>query len=135
MKTFHTNITSAHFIFYKTHQFLTRNLFSSCRNYVPRSEYKDLSSKYFFLISNKLAHSIKIRLTVITKLHATQTGASFFLKMKECVNKSDQYVIYIEQCLLCLYYKRDNSLFGSFGRISRNLLDTKTVSSHSFCQI
>ena len=48
-----------------------------------KSEYKDLSSKYFFLISNKSAHSIKIYLTVITALHATQTGASSFLKMEQ----------------------------------------------------
>ena len=50
-----------------------------------KSEYKDFSSKYFFLISNKSAHSIKICLTVITALHATQTAASSFLKIKECV--------------------------------------------------
>ena len=41
-----------------------------------KSEYKYLSSKCVFLICNKSAHSIKICLTVITVLHATQTGAS-----------------------------------------------------------
>ena len=50
-----------------------------------KSEYKDLSLKYFFLISNKSAHQIKICLTVITALHATQTEASSFLRIKECV--------------------------------------------------
>ena len=50
-----------------------------------KSEYRDLSSKYFLLISNKSAHSIKISLTVITAPHTTQTGASSLLKIKECV--------------------------------------------------
>ena len=48
---------------------------------------------------------------------------------------SDQYVIYLKQCFLSLTYKKDNSLSGSFCRISCNLLHTKTVSSHSFCQV
>ena len=34
-----------------------------------------------------------------------------------------------------LVLQKDNSLYGRFCRISSNLLDTKTVSSHSFCQI
>ena len=41
-----------------------------------KSEYKDFSSKYFFLISNKSAHSIKVCLIVSTTLHATQTGVN-----------------------------------------------------------
>ena len=44
------------------------------------SEYTDLSSKYFFLTSTKSAHSIKICLTVITVLHATQTAISSVFK-------------------------------------------------------
>ena len=46
-----------------------------------KSEYRDLSSKYFILISNKSAHLIKICLTVITTPHATQTGTSSLLKI------------------------------------------------------
>ena len=49
------------------------------------SDYKDLSSKYFFLISPKSAQSVKICLTVVAALHATLTGASSPLKTKECV--------------------------------------------------
>ena len=40
-----------------------------------KSEYKDLSLKYFFLISNKSVQSVKMCLIVITALQATQTGA------------------------------------------------------------
>ena len=43
---------------------------------------------------------------MITALHATQTGASSRLKIKECVKKSNQYIICLQQCLLSLYYKR-----------------------------
>ena len=53
-----------------------------------KSECKDLFSRYFFLIFNKSAHSIKICLTVITALHATQTGASSFLKINRQANTS-----------------------------------------------
>ena len=38
------------------------------------SQYKDLSSKYVFLTFTESADSIKICLTVIIVLHATQTG-------------------------------------------------------------
>ena len=34
-----------------------------------------------------------------------------------------------------LVLQKDNGLSGSFGRTSWNLLDTKPVSSYSFCQI
>ena len=49
------------------------------------SEYKDLSSKYFFLAFTNSAHSIKIYLTVVIALHAAQTGGSPFFKRKKCV--------------------------------------------------
>ena len=106
LKTLHTNITLPHFIVYKTHRSLARNQTIISGITFRKSEYKDLSSKYFFLTSNKSAHSIKICLTVITVLHATQTGASSFFKIKEYVNKSDQYVIYLKQCFLSLCYKK-----------------------------
>ena len=85
LKTFHTNISLTHFISCKTHQSLAKKSKNISGITFRKSEYKDLSSKHFFLISNKSAHSIKVCLTVITALHAPQTVASSFLKIKECV--------------------------------------------------
>ena len=61
-----------------------------------KSDSEGLSSNYFFLISNKSAHSIKLCLTVITALHATQTGASSFLKIKEYVIEEMVKICYQE---------------------------------------
>ena len=41
---------------------------------------------------------------MITALHAAQTGTSSFLK--GMCQMRDQYVIYLKQCLLSLYYKK-----------------------------
>ena len=49
----------------------------------PHSEYKNLSSESLFLTSTKSAYSIKICLTVVVVLHATQTEDSSFFKKKE----------------------------------------------------
>ena len=69
-KTLHTNITSTHTIFYKTHQSLAGN-----QKLYPEVRLEKVNTKIslqnIFLISNKSAHSIKIRLTEITALHAT----------------------------------------------------------------
>ena len=66
---------------------LTKKLhLNTAKPQFQKTQKKD-KPKYFFLISNESAHSIKICLTVITALHATQTEASSFLKIKECVKK------------------------------------------------
>ena len=57
-----------------------------------------------------------------------------FVKLSNAANKSEQYVNWSEQRLLSFYYKGIVTVSESFGKISWNLLDTKTVSSHSFCQ-
>ena len=49
------------------------SLAQEVKNYFWIHISKDLSSNYFFLISNKSTHSIKICLTEITALHGTQT--------------------------------------------------------------
>ena len=60
LKTHHTNIILTHFLFCKTHQSLAKRLKIISEITFRKSEYKDLSSKYFFPISNKSIHSIKI---------------------------------------------------------------------------
>ena len=80
-KRLHTNITLTHFIFCKNTPISRKKSKIISGITFRKSEYKDFSSKYFFLISNKSAHSIKMCLTVITALHATQTGASSFLEI------------------------------------------------------
>ena len=67
------------------------------------SEYKDLSSKYFFLTSNKSAHSVKICLTVIVVLHTTHTGRS--KKGMREIAMTNNHVVCLELCLLFMYYK------------------------------
>ena len=98
LKALLTSITLTPFVFCKTHQSLARNqlLFPKSRSErvntkVSLQKKQKQNKKYIYiyiyicLVSNKPAHSIKICLTVITALHATQTGGSSFLKIKECV--------------------------------------------------
>ena len=47
-------------------------------------------------------HSIKISLTVVIVLHATQTGGSSFFQRNEWDNMNNQHAVYLEQCLLSL---------------------------------
>ena len=81
----------------------SQKMFSGFR--FRKSKHKDLSSKYFFLISTDSAHSIKISLIVIIVLHATQTRGFSFFKVKNASEKSDQYVICLQLCLLSLSFK------------------------------
>ena len=64
---------------------------------------KIFPKKIFYLIST--TSSIKIYLPVIRALHVTQTWASSCSKQRIVSNKSDQYVIYLKQCLLSLCYR------------------------------
>ena len=68
------------------HTNFSQEIKNSFRNYVPKKWIQRSLFEIFLSNLNKSAHSIKICLTVITALHATQTGASSFLKIKECVN-------------------------------------------------
>ena len=67
------------------------------------SEHKDLSSKHFFLTTIKSAHSIKIYLTVIVLLHATQTGGSSFLQKKEIRQAKRELFIHLSLSIFILF--------------------------------
>ena len=58
-KALHTNITSTHFIFDKNTPISLKKSKIISEITFRKSKYKDLSSKYFFLVSNKPAHSIE----------------------------------------------------------------------------
>ena len=66
-------MTLTHFISCKTHQPLARNKKKKIYGITFRkSEYRDLSSKYFFLISKRISTLNQDMLTVIIKQHHMQ---------------------------------------------------------------
>ena len=83
LKTLHTNIISTRFIFYKTHQSLARNKKNIPGITFRKCEYKDLSSKYFFLISNNCAHEGQTENDVVCTSVNSELQKSFILLWRE----------------------------------------------------
>ena len=90
---------------------------------------------FWSLWSNKSAHYMKICLTEITALHATQTGTPAFLRIKECVKYKWPICSLFQTVFSFLLLQKDNRPSESFGKTLWNTLVTKINLTHSLCQI